>query len=231
MKIVESGKHVFLLEYIFQRRWAKSGRVLFAESNLENTQALTLLPVHVNTMVNLRNLRRLSARMKYWRGNLRSLFRRLDVDINNAAKEKRMIHLGSLYCAFARRTQVLREEGELPRDLLVVRIFRIVFDLPETRRSRRHARWSGNILALSSTGRRGNLDWDLASERGHIRRIFPSDDVEMRINRFLHRNSRSISATHFSLLSGYSRNCFRMIQNWTFLSRVQIKLKINHTIN
>jgi len=42
-----------------------------------------------------------------------------------------MIHLGSLYCAFARRTQVLPEEGKLPRDLLV-RIFRIVFDLPET---------------------------------------------------------------------------------------------------
>lgn len=153
MKVVENGKHVFLLEYIFHRCWTKSGRVLFAESNLENTQALDFLAsVNVNTTVNLWNLRRLSARMKYWRGNLRSLFRRLDADINNAAKGETDDPLGKFILRFrAANASPSRRKANFLGTYLSSE-FSGLFSTSR-KRSRQHARWSGNIL--SSAGGRG----------------------------------------------------------------------------
>lgn len=94
----------------------------------------------------------------------------------------------------------LLRRAKLLRNLLArVRVSRTVFRLRHRLhkriRPRRHVREGRSIRqrtgGAGARTRRG-VERARASERGHVYRIFPFGDVEIRVNRFFRRNSRSI---------------------------------------
>lgn len=94
---------------------------------------------------------------------------------------------------------VLRR-AKLLRNLPAVRVSRTVFDLdtdfPQmgTAAVAREGEKHPPSSAEERRERGGSESNGPASERGHVYGIFPFGDVEIRVNRFFDRNSRSIDA-------------------------------------